>query len=124
MNISTSSHNMPLTDEICAFVEDTVRNEFDRAARNIVSVDARLEATRSARDRHYTKAVIRVDLRNHRALATEIQDDNVYAAVRRCSADLARAIDRQLQHSSKVNGQRITATSLRPAAMRAWRTST
>ena len=103
----TSSHNLQLTDDICEYVVDTLRNEFGDAADHVVSVDARLEAVHSVRDRYDMKAVVHVDLRNHRALVTEIQDDNLYAAVRRGARDSARAIDRQLQHSQQVTGQRL-----------------
>ncbi len=104
MVISTSSHNVHLTEDICDYVEDTLRSEFGDAADHVVSVDARLEAIHSIRDRYDMKAVVRVDLRNHRALVTEIQDDNLYAAIRRSAVDSARAIDRQLQHSRQVSG--------------------
>lgn len=106
MIISTSSDNVQLTDDICDYVEDTLRNEFGHVADQVVSVDARLAAVRSVRDRCDMKAVVRVDLRNHRALVTEIQDNDLYAAIRRGAADSARAVDRQLQHSRQVNGER------------------
>ena len=106
MIISTSSHNVQLTDDICEYVEDTLRKEFGDMADQVMSVDARLEAIHSIRDRYDMKAVIRVDLRNHRALVTEIQDDNLYAAIRRSAADSARAVSRQVQQSRELVGQR------------------
>jgi ribosomal subunit interface protein len=106
MIISTSSQSVQLTDDICEYVEDTLRKDLGDVAGQVVSVDARLEAVRSVRDRVDMKAVMRVDLRNHRALVTEIQDNDLYAAIRRGAADSARAIERQLEHSRQVNGQR------------------
>ena len=107
MIISTSSHNVPLTDDICEYVEDTLRNEFGHVADEIVSVDARLEAIHQIRDRYDMKAVVRVDLRNHRALAAEIVDDNLHAAIRRSISDSARAVDRQLERSRQVAEARV-----------------
>ena len=106
MVISTSSHNVHLTDELCEYVESSLREQFGHVSDHIVSVDARLEAIRTIRDRHDMKAIVRVDLRNHRAFATEIVDDNLYAAIRRSATDSARAVDRQLEHSRQINGQR------------------
>lgn len=107
MVISTSSHNVHLTDELCEYVESALREQFGHVSDHVVSVDARLEAIHSIRDRHDMKAIVRVDLRNHRALATEIVDDNLYAAIRRSAADSARAVERQLEHSRQINGQRL-----------------
>lgn len=104
MVVSTSSHNVQLTEDICDYVQDTLRSELGNAADQVVSVDARLEAIHGIRDRYDMKAVVRVDLSNHRALVTENQDDNLYAAIHRSAADSARAIHRQLQHSRTVSG--------------------
>jgi ribosome-associated translation inhibitor RaiA len=105
MIISTSSDNVQLTDDICAYVEDTLRTEFGHVADHVLSLDARLEAISSIRGRCDMKAVVRVDLRNHRSLETEIVDDNLYAAIRRSAEDSARAVDRQLQHSRRITDQ-------------------
>lgn len=109
MFISTSSHNVQLTEDICDYVEHTLRREFGDAAEHIVSVDARLEAVHGMRDRCDMKAVVRVDLRNHRSLEAEIVDDNLYAAIRRGAEDSARAVDRQLEHSRRVTDQPVPA---------------
>ncbi|MDJ0905260.1 MAG: HPF/RaiA family ribosome-associated protein [Woeseiaceae bacterium] len=106
MVISTSSHNVHLTDKLCEYIQGALRERFRRFGDHVVSVDARLEAIDGRRDRHDIKAIIRVDLRNHRALATEIVDDSLYAAIRRSATDSARAVARQLSHSRQVNGQR------------------
>lgn len=107
MIISTSSYNVQLTDATCEYVESALRDRLGRVATHVVSIDARLEAVPGNRGRHDFRAILRVDLRNHRALVTEIQDDNLYAAIRRGARDAARAVDRQLQHSRKVTGQRL-----------------
>ena len=109
MFISTSSHNVQLTEDICDYVEHTLRRECGATAEHIVSVDARLEAVHGMRDRCDMKAVVRVDLRNHRSLEAEIVDDNLYAAIRRGAADSARAVDRQLQHSRQINDPHVPA---------------
>jgi ribosome-associated translation inhibitor RaiA len=108
MIISTSSHNVKLTDDICAYVEKTLRSEFGRVADDVVSVDARLEAIHNVRDSSAMKAVVCVTLRSHRALVTEVQDGNLYRAIRRSAVDSARAIDRQVLHARQVTGQRVT----------------
>ena len=107
MVISTSSYNLQLTDDICEYVESTLRNQLGDNADDIQSVDARIEAIHTIRNRFDTKAVVRVDLRNHRTFITEIQDKNLHAAVRRSAADSARAIDRQLRRSRQVTGQQL-----------------
>ena len=106
MVISTSSHNVHLTEDLCDYVESELRSQFGHVSDQVVSVDTRLEAIQNLRDRHDMKAVVRVDLRNHRTLSTEIVDDNLYAAVRRSVADSVRAVDRQLAHSRQINSQR------------------
>ena len=107
MIISTSSHNLRLTEDICEYVESAVRDEFGHVADHVVSIDARIEAVHNIRDRYDMRAVLRVDLRNHHSVRTEIQDDNLYAAVRRGARDSVRAVDRQLQHSRNVNSNRL-----------------
>lgn len=107
MVISTSSHNMQLSDDICDYVEVTFRKEFSAVAEHVVSVDARLEAIPDVRDRNHMKVVVRVDLHNNPGVVTEIRDNNLYAAVRRGARDSARCVDRQLQHSRRVTGNRL-----------------
>ena len=107
MVISTSSHNLRLTEDICEYVDGAVRDQFGHVADHILSVDARLEAIADRRDSPDMKAVLRVDLRNHRNIVSEMQGDNLYTAIRRSARDSARAIDRQLQHSSRATGQRL-----------------
>ncbi len=106
MIISTSSHNVQLTDDICEYVEETLRNEFGHVSDRVTSIDARLEAIHGTRDRYDIKAVVRVDLRNREALVTEVQDKDLHAAVRRGAADSARAFGRQARHSRELSGQR------------------
>lgn len=107
MIISTSSNNVQLTDAICEYVESALHKELGDSADHVVSVDARLEAIQHTRERFDMKAVLRIDLRKHRNLVTEIQDTDVYTAIRRSARDSARAIRRQLQHSSQVTSQRL-----------------
>jgi ribosomal subunit interface protein len=110
MIISTSSQNVQLTDAICEYVDTTLHNEFDDVADHIASVDVRLEAIHVNADRFDMRAVLRVDLRSHRALVTEIQDNNLYAAIRRGALDSTRAVERQLRHSRTITGQRPPET--------------
>ena len=107
MIISTSSHNVQLTDDICAYVEKTLRSEFGRVAGDVASVDTRLEAIHNVGDGFDVKAVVCVNLHSHRALITEVQDGNLYKAIRRSAVDSARAIDRQVLHARQVTGQRV-----------------
>jgi ribosomal subunit interface protein len=106
MIISTSSHNVLLTDDICAYVESCMCKSFGRLADRVMSVDARLEAVRRTRDRNKMRVAVRVDLRDHRTLVTEISDDNLYAAIRRGANDSARSTGRLLQRSREVVGRR------------------
>lgn len=106
MVISTSSHNLRLTEDICKHVETSLRDELGHVSDQVVSVDARLEAVDGLRDDCDMKAVLRVDLRNHRNIVSEIQANNLYTAIRRGARDSARAVDRQLRHSSRITGQR------------------
>lgn len=107
MIISTSSHTMHLTEDICEYVESALRHEFGRVADHVVSVDARLESIRDSRGRCDLQAVLRVDLSNHRHVVTEIRDDNLHAAVRRSAKASVRAVDRQLAHSRQTTDMRI-----------------
>lgn len=106
MIISTSSHEVQLADDICDFVEHSMRNAFGQLADRVLSVDARLEVIYSAGSRKELKAVVRVDLRDHRALVTEVEKDNLRVAIRRSAIDSARATDRLLQNSPEVTGHR------------------
>lgn len=92
MIISTSSHNVLLTDDICEYVENSMRMAFGRLADRVVSIDTRLESVHGMRDRSDMKAAVRVDLRNDRTLVTEIRDDNLYSAIRRAATDSAANI--------------------------------
>ena len=92
MIISTSSHNVLLTDHICEYVENCMSKAFGQLADDVVSVDTRLEAVNDDRGRGELKAHVRVDLRNRRHLVTEIRDDNLYTAVRRAANDSAANI--------------------------------
>ena len=83
MIISTSSHNIQLSDDICQYAEDVLWKELQQVADHIVSVDVMLQANGKERGKHGMQAVVRIDLRNHRSLVTEILDNNLYAALRR-----------------------------------------
>ncbi len=61
MVILTSSHKVHLTDRLCEYVQLALGEHFGRFGEHVVSVDARLEAIGGCRDRHGTKAIIRVD---------------------------------------------------------------
>ena len=52
------------------------------------------------------KATVRVDLRDHRTFGTEVEDEDLYAAIRSGATDSARVADRQLECSPKVTRQR------------------
>ena len=109
MVISTSSHNLRLTEDVCEHVESVLRNEFVHVAEHVVSVDARLESVHDSRDCSNVKAVVRVDLGNHRSVVAETQDDSLATAVQRSAIDSARAVDRQLQHFTRPTDQRFPA---------------
>ena len=98
MIISTSSHNVQLTEDIYEYVEDTLQHALGRVAGDVVSIDTRLETVRNPRNRLDVKATVRVDLRDRGALVTESRDDNLYTAIRRGAANSARAIRDRLQH--------------------------
>jgi ribosome-associated translation inhibitor RaiA len=105
MIISASSHNVQLTDEICEYADNVLNSELGHVADQVMSVDVRLEATQDVPARRDMKAVVRVDLRNHRPLVFEIEDNDLHAAIRRGAADSARAVERQVQYSQRLVGQ-------------------
>ena len=109
MIISTSSYNVRLTDEICAYVEDTMRTEFGHLAENVVSVDARLEAIQVHRDRSDTNIVVRVDLHGYGAFITETRDKSLYGAIRRGAAMAAQATVRRQHDRRETPRQRPPA---------------
>lgn len=106
MIISTSSHNVPLTDELCEYVEDTLRKEFGYIADRVVSVDVRLDAFHGIREPGDAGVSVRVDLRDHGALVTETRDGDLHTAIRRGAAGAARAVDRRQQHARGFSRQR------------------
>ena len=107
MIISTSSHNLQLTDDLCEYVEDTLREAFAPIADHVASIDARLDASQGIRGRSPANAVVlRVDVHNQRPFVAEARDENFYAAIRRGAADSARAVNRQLERSRDVIGRR------------------
>ena len=106
MIISTSSHNVPLTDELCEYVEDTLHKAFGQTADRVVSVDVRLDAFHGVRKPGDAGVSVRVDLRNHGALVTETRDGDLHTAIRRGAADSARAVDRLKQHARGSTRQR------------------
>ena len=112
MIISTSSHDVQLADDICEFVEHSLHDAFGQLADHVLSVDARLEVIHSAGNRKDVKAVVRVDLCDHRALVTEVEEDNLHMAIRRSAIDSARAANRLLQNAPEVTGHR---PEMRPA---------
>lgn len=105
MIISATSHNVLMTDEICQYVENVLSSELEHVADHVLSVDVRLEATHGVLGGCDMKAVVRVDLRNHRPIIFEIEDDNLHAAIRRGAAESACAVERQVQYSRRLVGQ-------------------
>ena len=112
MIISTSSHDVHLAGDICELVEHSMRNAFGELADRVLSVDARLEVIHRAGNRKDVRAVVRVDLLDHPALVTEVEEDNLRTAIRRSAIDLARAANRLLQNAPEVAGHR---PEMRPA---------
>ena len=107
MIISTSRHNLKLTDDLCEYVVDKLREAFAQVADQVVSYDARLHACLGISGRSPAKAVVlRVDVQNKRPFVAEARDENFYAAIRRGAADSARAVNRQLERSRDVIGRR------------------
>lgn len=84
MIVSTSSHNVQLTEDICEYVDDMLRKEFGSIANDVESIDARLDAPQGSNP----KVVVRVDLRDQQALVTEGSGDNLQAAIRRAAANI------------------------------------
>ena len=116
MIISTSSHNVQLTDELCQFVEQCVRDAFGPIGEDIESVDVRLEYVRNDQEHTSIKAVVRADLHQKSPVRAEISDDELYAVIRRGTAASARAAEQALQRSDKLDAHAMGA--FRPFAVR------
>ena len=99
MIISTSSQNVQLTEEICEYVEDALRNEFRSSSEHVASIDARLDIVHGSGP----KMVVRVDMRDQQAFVTESSGKSLYAAIRRGAADSAYAVHGHLPRSRQVN---------------------
>jgi len=97
MIISSSSYQVQLTDEICEYVESSLRDALGCHLDLVVAADARLETVRGNREGTATNVVVRVDLRDYGPLVVEARDQNMLAAILRGAADSARAVTQARQ---------------------------
>ena len=93
MIISTSSHNVRLTEGICDFVEEIVRDRFSDATDCVTSVDVRLEISPGTADQEVMIAVVRADLNDAQTVFVECRDSSFYAAIRHSATRAAREAD-------------------------------
>ena len=112
MIVSTSSHYLQLTDDICASVEDTVHDAFGHLVGSVVSVDARLERVPGKRKPGGSRVIVRVDMLDHRVFVAESEDDELSTAVWRAANEAVRLIERLQHQPRKLAGQQPPAQRL------------
>ena len=103
MIISTSSHNVPVNEELIQFVEASVGASFARIADRIRSVDVRLEVVNIDDELTTTKVMVRADLDSGKYFETERMDDDLPTAIRRGARATARSAVSYLTRSLAPN---------------------
>lgn len=107
MIISTSSHNVQLTDSVDECVQRSVESALHRFSDDIMSVDVFLQDINGPKGGVDKAVKIRVDIRGGKLVVVETVDENLYAAIRKGSKRAKRAVRRQLGRSNQIIRHKI-----------------
>lgn len=107
MNITTRAQDFKMSTSIDQFVRDQVHTALHRFSEDILAVDVFMKDSNGPKGGVDKQALIRVRLRNRQVIALGTAHENLYAAVKKGSKQIKRAVRRHLQKSHRIQKQRI-----------------
>ena len=102
MIISTSSHNIQLSNGVDECVQRSLRSALKRVSHDIISIDVFMQDINGPKGGIDKTVKIRIDLRNRQHVVIETSDENLYAAIRKGSKRAKLAVNRRLGRTNQV----------------------
>ena len=102
MIISTSSHNIQLTNGVDECVRQSLDAALKHVSHDIISIDVFMQDINGPKGGVDKTVKIRIDLRNRQQVVIESTHQNLVAAIRRGSKRARRAVNRRLGRTNQV----------------------
>lgn len=107
MNITTRAQDFEMSNAIDGFVRDQVRTTLQRFSDDVIAVDVFMKDSNGPKGGIDKQVLVRVRLRNRQVIALETAHDNLYAAIKRGSKRIKRAVRRHLRKSQRIQKHRM-----------------